>query len=243
MAVWAFACKVESSMNRWFDGTDQDVFFTEDYSFTFDSAKSDSFEALDSQDKRFFKNISQMKVGIGTQLLNTTMLNGISRRISDFDDAVFPEDVIDIGLSRELLHLADTIYAVEHFNKTIEPFKVDSFGVHEGTFILENGLDATTTDNAPLSDYMVREFSRTVTGDSVSFTEIFDAKIGGKSFYDNIKINEVVTKDISNTVGDENRANPLNSSMLNTSMIGEESDEPTIVTTIGLTEEVQIILT
>jgi hypothetical protein len=251
MAVWAFACKKESSMNRWFDGTAQDVSFNDSNSFDLSKNKSDILDTLDEQRKVLIKSISSVRSGIGAIMFNEVKFNVFFNKLSDFDDAVMMQDDFYIDLSREVVRISDIIYPVEYFNKELESNKSHSVYTSDGVFINNLDADGVTTsgsaiENAFVSDVASIGLTRVIqpdVTDSVSFTEEFDANIGGKSIYDLVDMKDATSSDLTNAVGDEARSAVFGSMLFNEIGFNTEGKEATISTVIGLTEEVQIILT
>ncbi len=246
MSVWAFACKLESSLNRWFDGTDQDISFSGEANYTFEKNTDDPVEVLESNRKAYEKYVSQMKTAIGSMLFNAVQFNEFSRKLGDFSNAFTMEDDVEIQLSRTIVRVDEIIYPIEYFNKEMSFRNADDFSLNDDSFLLQNGNDARATDSADVSDVSLAQMIKTVpytADDSISFTEDFSARIGGKSFADNVMLDEIFSKNIDNVIGDESRANPIGMMMFNESMFNEQSDEASIVTAFGITEEVQIILT
>ena len=246
MAVWGLACKKESSLNRWFDGTDQDVYFNDKLYTLYSTNKSETINQPDSNRKVLLKNISQVKSGLSTQTLNSIKINGYSIRISSFDNAIFANDDIEILFSRAILHFADTLYAVESFNKEITSSFEELSSLNDTTNISVNEFSNFNIDTASMVEHvgigLVKRINSPV-DDSLSFTENFKAHVGGKSFNDYISIKDEHTKELTNIIGDESTSNPLGSNVLNIYTLNSRSDTPTITTIIGLVEEVQIILT
>ena len=249
MAVWAFACKIESSLNRWFDGTDQDVYFKDSLGYDITKNKIDPIDALDEQRKVLYKYISQVRSGLGTALFNETQFNVGVRRLSDFDDAIFMQENINIDLSRAIVRLNDIIHPVEYFNKEISFSKVDSVDTDDSLYgNISDGTidDGFVEDNSFVSDVTEIGLTKTIqydATDSVSFIEYFTARIGGKSICDLLEVEDSITKEFNNEVGDEGNYSPFNSFLFNELIINGSNNESTVITVVGLTEEVQIIVT
>lgn len=250
MTVWAFACKNESSLNRWFDGTDQDVYLIDWLERDWTAHKGDEIFFTDSERKNLLKIISPVHVAIGAQLLNTAMLNGYIRRISDYTDAVVMEDEIDIRLSRTIVHLKDRIFLVEYFDKNFSTQAKDQIRIYDDNFITDDQdgefPDGQAVDTALLSEVFERSLSKKIhdtVADSFGFTETFKASVGGKTFRNSFDFKELVEKNIENMVGDEDIANPLNFKPINSFMLNAPSDRATIMTRIEFVEDLQITLT
>ena len=249
MPIWAFACKNESSLNRWFDGTDDDVLFSEDTAYSLEKNSSDAFSTMEEYRKTFLKNISQVNFGIGSAMFNTVQFNAFFSVLSDFDDAIIMQDDIEISFSRAVIRVNEVIYPVEYFNKTFSSSRLDYITPGDDSFAMIS--DGTTDDGQAMDNAMVSDVSsvgvvKTIQpdiGDSVSFTEVFDANIGGKSIYDLIDMKENVSKDVHNVVGEEFYPGAIGTMVFNELMFNGAGSTADILTTIGLTEEVQIILT
>jgi len=246
MSVWAFACKVESSMNRWFDGTDQDVHPNDDLNFMHEKGVSDNVDTLDSYRRTWLKYVSQVHGGIGSMMFNVVQFNAFYRELSDYSDAVFMQDAVDIELSRAIVRVHDLIYPVEYFSRTYEAGRISEVSVSDDTFVNVNDSSGHAVDTAGVNDISTVELTRNIApsvDDQVSFTEAFKASVGGKSIYDLVSMKESLAKDLEVGTGDEQKAGAIGTFVLNAIMINGESEEATISTVIGLTEDVQIILT
>ncbi len=246
MSVWAFACKVESSMNRWFDGSDQDVKPEDQMSFMFEKGSEDSVSTLESYRTTWSKYISQVHSGIGSMMFNVVQLNAFYRELSDYSDVVFMEDLVDINLSRAIVRINDILYPVEYFNRTLSGGKADSVYVDDDTFVNVNDTANQAIDDAAMTDITAVEMTKVIavsSADSIGFTEDFKASVGGKSIYDLISMKDVIAKTLDVGAGDEQNAGAVGTFMFNSFVINGESEMASLSTVIGLTEEVQIILT
>lgn len=245
MAVWAFACKLDSSLNRWFDGTDQDISFNDGIVAEIEKGVPDIMATLDEQRKVWEKQISQVKSGIGTMMFNEVMFNTYFSNLSDFDDAIFMQDDVDINLSRSIIRISDILYPVEYFNKELGSTRSDDVSPIDDSFINLND-DGFALDDATVSDVATVGMTRTIqpdVSDSISFTDDVHVGIGGKSIYDIVNPKDSVTKELTNVVGDETYSGSIGTLLFNELMFNGVGEEATITTVIGLTEEVQIILT
>jgi len=249
MTVWSLACKLESSQNRWFDGSKQSIGLTDKSYYNFKKSTVDPLAIAEDYIKVYFKYVSNTKIGIGSALFNEKMFNESSRKLSDLKDTMLLEDRLEIDLSRQILRFNETIFTVEYFNKEYSVAEIDGINVADDAFLLNQNLqnyNASAIDNALINDIAEKGLTKTLldtVGDSISFTEYFSARIGGKSFIDLITLNEDIDKNFDNQIGDDGRANPIGVMMFNESMLNEQSENASIITALGLTEDVNIILT
>lgn len=249
MAVWAFACKNESSNNRWFDGTDQAIGFEDNSAYDFVKSTDDVLDTLDEQRKVLLKNISQVRSSLGSMMFNEVMFNNFYNKLMDFDNAVFMQDDVLVDMSRAVVRVDDTIYTIEYFNKEIYNSKDEAVVTSDDSLVsTTNGADSSNIciDSALMSDVTGIGTTKTIpytADDSIGFTETFNASIGGKSIYDIVDMSDGITKTIDNVVGDESRSGSIGTMVFNELMFNGEGTDTTVNTVIGLTEEVQIILT
>ncbi len=252
MAIWAFACKNESSDNRWFDGTGQYVYpvdtFEKELVKNVNDIKDFNF-LLFVEWKVLRKSVGAQLRGLGSNTLNSGPLNGDDLRITNYTNSISMRDSVVIDYSQEVIWKYDSVGVNDTggVSKSVgKDYKFDIIPGDETNINLNN--DSTfAIENLAFREECLIGFSRTIPGsaeDSFTFDDSdFIAKIGGKSLRETITIAEVsVEKEIDNVIGDERINNSLNIGTMNASAINSDNNKPKIITQFGFEEEVNIIM-